>query len=251
MIVSYREEGWYVVTQRAHGILAAQLGAQWGVKDRPARWVETLLAIAEHDDAEVELDGESLLTPTGGPLNFDMKAFDLQHCEKLSMLTQVKNRYIALLTSLHMEFLYRREAASDQKCGLFLDEQAVLRKNWQKALHISEREAQRIYALLEWCDACSLLICQYRLQPEKRKLEISTGPDKKVYHLIQIAEATLTIEPWPFESEHFDISFEYRILNQLQFSSSAEFRKIFLEAQIEEQQWTIVKKKPATLTRKV
>ncbi len=42
MIVIYKEEGWEVITQRAHGILAAQIGFQWRLKDRPERWMETL-----------------------------------------------------------------------------------------------------------------------------------------------------------------------------------------------------------------
>lgn len=251
MIVTYKEDGWQVVTQRSHGILAAQLGAQWRLKNRPARWTETLLAIAEHDDAEVELDGENLLTPTGGPLNFDMKVFDLAHCEKLSMLTQTKNRYIALLTSLHMEFLYRKDASKNPACKSFLKKQTTLREKWRKALRLTEAETMRIYDLMEWCDACSLLLCQCSLQPEKRKLEISTGPDKKMYHVVQTSDETITIEPWPYETKSFNISFEYRIIKQLQFASSADFRKAFLKAPVEEQVWIVSRQKAATHPRKV
>lgn len=251
MIVTYKEDGWQVVTQRSHGILAAQLCAQWREKDRPARWTETLLAIAEHDDAEVELDGENLLTPSGGPLNFDMKVFDLAHCEKLSMLTQTKNRYISLLTSMHMEFLYRTDANKDTTCKNFLKRQATLRKQWRKALHLTEAETLRIYDLMEWCDACSLLLCQERLQPEKRKLEISTGPDKKMYHILQTSDSTITIEPWPFEIKTFNVNFEFRIIKQLQFASSAEFRAAFLKAPVEEQVWTVSRQKAPTMLNKV
>lgn len=239
MIVTYKENGWQVVTQRAHGILAAQFGAQWRAKDRPTRWTETLLAIAEHDDAEVELDGENLLTATGGPLNFDMKLFDLAHCEKLSMLTQTKNRYIALLTSLHMEFLYRKDTTKNTACKSFLKKQNTLREKWRKALHLTEAETLRIYDLLEWCDACSLLFCQCRIQPEKRRVEISTGPDKKRYHLLQKSDSNITIEPWPFETKNFEVNFEYRIIRKLQFDSSADFRKSFLRAPIKEQIWNV------------
>lgn len=90
MIVNYKETGWEIITQRAHGLLAAQLAFQWRKEDRPVRWVETILAIAEHDDAENELDGENLLTEAGGPLNFSMKTFEVDHCQKLSSLTITK-----------------------------------------------------------------------------------------------------------------------------------------------------------------
>lgn len=251
MIVTYKEDGWHVVTQRAHGILAAQISANWRAKDRPERWTETLLAIAEHDDAEVELDGEKLITPTGGPLNFDMKEFDLEHYEKLTMLMLTKNRYIALLTSLHIEFLNRTEAANNKQCKNFLKEQATLREKWRKALKITEEESLRIYSLLEWCDAFSLLLCQCHLLPENRQLEISTGPDKKMYYLVQIDDETITVDPWPFEAKSFTISFEYRIIQQLQFASSAEFRKAFLKADVEEQIWKVSKRVVHEKTRKV
>lgn len=242
MIVNYTKKGWHIVTQRAHGILAAQLAAEWKVSERPERWVETLLAIAEHDDAEAELNGEDLLTPGGGPLNFDMKKFEPAHYERLSLLTITKNRYIALLISLHTEFLCRKEAETNTKARSFLKEQSRLRQKWMQELNISEREVLRIYDLLEWCDACSLLLCQDLVQPEKRKLEISTGPDKKSYYLLQAGDQQLTVTPWPFETEKFMVSFEWRLMDQLQFASSAEFRKEFLKAEVKEIRWEMVHK---------
>lgn len=103
-MISYTNRSWKVVTERAQGLLAAQFAAQWEIAERPDRWVETLLAIAGHDDAAVELDGENLLTPAGESLNFDMKQFAMVHCEKPYMLTQTKNRFIALITSIIWSF---------------------------------------------------------------------------------------------------------------------------------------------------
>lgn len=243
MIVNYKEKGWEVVTQRSHGLLAAQFGAQWKWKVQPSRWIETLLAIAEHDDAENELDGENLLTATGGPLNFDMKNFDRQLCTKLSSLTITKSRYMALLTSMHMVFLYSKDEATDPQAKAFLDEQRQLQVKWQKELGITKEEAQVVYALLEWCDALSLLLCKEDLQPENRQLEISTGPDGRAYALVQLDEQSITINPWPFRDDTFDVSFEKRVIPQLQFSSSEEFRKAFLAATVEEKVWKVKKQK--------
>lgn len=239
MIVTYGDEGWRVVTQRAHGMLAAQLAMQWKVKDRPARWVETLLAIAEHDDAEVELDGENLLTEQGGPLNFNMKVFDLAHCEKLAALSITKSRYIALLTSMHMNFLYKHEAAA----ASFLKEQKKIREMWRKELGMKTKECESIYSLMEWCDACSLLLSQDQLQPEHRSIEISTGPDNNKFNLAKIDEERLAISPWPFEVPSLKVNFETRIIEQLQFKSSAEFRKAFYKAPVKEITWELVETK--------
>ncbi|MEP6726100.1 MAG: DUF3891 family protein, partial [Bacteroidota bacterium] len=159
MIVNYAETGWEIVTQRAHGLLAAQLAMHWNKKRRPERWTETVLAIAEHDDAEVELDGENLLTPNGSPLNFDMKSFELNHCEQLSALAMTKSRYIQLLTSMHMDFLYRKDAHKINGAAHFLDQQSKVRAIARKELAIKKSTAENIYCLMEWFDACSLLLC--------------------------------------------------------------------------------------------
>lgn len=242
MIVNYTKKGWQVVTQRQHGILAALFAAEWKISERPERWMETLLAIAEHDDAEIELDGENLLTDSGGPLNFDMKEFDEAYYEKLLRLTITKNRYIALLISFHIEFLCRKSAETNSKAKSFLKEQGILRQKWMHELNLKEKDVLRTYDLLEWCDACSLLLCQDLVQPQKRKLEISTGPDKNSYYVQQAGAQKLTITPWPFETEKFVVRFEYRLLDQLQFKSSAEFRKEFLSAEVRETIWEVVHK---------
>lgn len=242
MIVNYKETGWEVITQRAHGIVAAQVAMHWKANERPKRWMETLLAIAEHDDAEVELDGENLLTETGGPLNFSMKRFDLQHCEELAMLTITKSRYIALLASMHMDFLHSNEEQENIEVRKFLEQQRSLQAHWRHRLGIDKKEAERIYYLLEWCDAFSLLLCRQQIQPEKRGIEISTGPDGKAYQLFELAEGVLTVDPWPFEIDNFSVSYESREINQLKFESSAEFISAFISADVKENVWEISKK---------
>ncbi len=251
MIVIYKKKGWQIITQRAHGILAAMLASEWKIADRPERWLETLLAIAEHDDAEVELDGENLLSSTGGPLNFNMKEFDLAHYEKLTLLTITKNRYISLLISMHIEFLNRDVAKTNSQAKSLLREHKKLRKKWMKELQLTEMEVLKIYDLVEWCDACSLLLCQDLVPPEKRKLEISTGPDKRMYYLAKVGEQQLTVTPWPFEKEKFSINFEWRNIHQLEFKSSAEFRKEFLKAKVGVTTWEFVNKAAVQKKNKV
>jgi len=241
MIVNYGEQGWEIVTQRAHGIVAAQVAFNWKFDDQPRNWMEILLAIAEHDDAENELDGEELLTNAGGPLNYDMKKFDLAHCIKLSSLTLVKSRMIALLTSLHMEFLYASAKTETAAAKKFLADQKRLRAKWMKELKMSETELLRIYNLLEWCDALSLLICKADFQDDERSIEISTGPDKNAYYLKKLDEGTLTIEPWPFVCTSFEILYETRTLKQISFKSSGDFREFFLRAPVKTKTWTLKK----------
>jgi hypothetical protein len=108
---------------------------------------------------------------------------------------------------------------------------------------MSKEEAEKIYALMEWCDACSLLICQKQLPPEQRAVEISHGPDKVKYRLYQLTEDQLTLEPWPFEVASFTVQYESRTINRLQFKTSEEFRQAFLEAPVRDTVWQVVKRK--------
>ncbi|MCW2601862.1 MAG: hypothetical protein JWM02_3691, partial [Frankiales bacterium] len=205
MIVNYTEAGWKIVTQRAHGLLAALIAGQWSHAIRTERWTETLLAIAEHDDAQVELNRDNLLTPQGGPVNFKMKEFEQQFCTRTMDFALSKSRHIALLCSMHLDFVYGKGCANNPEADQFLKIQRKLRKQWRKELNLTLKEAEKNYRLLEWCDALSLLLCQHTSQPEERTIEISNGPEDQTYQLLQLQPDTLTVQPWPFEENQFEL----------------------------------------------
>jgi len=242
MIVNYKENGWEITTQRAHGVLAAQLASHWRKADRDKRWVETLVAIADHDDAQVELQRDDLLTATGGPVNFKMREFKLEHGQRTMEFSISKSRYIALLCSMHLTFIAGEPKEWDKKMKQFFADQKQCRALWLKELKLTNAEAQYNYDLLEWCDALSLLICQHDNQPEARAVEISRGPDDKPYQLIQTSIGELTVDPWPFEKRQFTVFYENRLINKLAFKDCFEFKQCFEEAQVNETSWKLVKK---------
>jgi len=244
MIVNYTAFGWEVITQRAHGLLAAQVAAQWKHSIRTERWIETLLAIAEHDDAQVELERGNLLTAQGGPVDFKMKAFEQHHCSQTMDFALSKSRYIALLCSMHLGFIYGKECADNPDAAKFIKEQHAFQKQWRKELNLSVSETKRDYRLLEWCDSLSLLLCQHDNQPEARSVEISNGPEDRQYQLIQPGPGILTVEPWPFEQDHFEIYFEVRLIPQLEFKSTEQFRSAFRQAKVSEKRWVLKTGKP-------
>jgi hypothetical protein len=241
VIVNYTEQGWEIITQRAHGLLAAQVAMQWRKKDRPNRWVETVIAIADHDDAQTELQANDLLTSQGGPVDFKMKRFDPEHCQRLHDFSLSKSRYIALLTSMHMVFLHTRETETNMLVKPFLAEQAKLQAKWRKQLNITQKEADKVYGLMEWCDALSLLLAQHEIQPEGRLIEVSQGPDKRQYKLMQTKRGSLTVKPWPFERKNFALNIETRLLTTLQFKNCDQFKKELAEAEVREKTWRLEK----------
>lgn len=227
--------------QRAHGLLAAQVAMHWRKKDRPERWTETLLAIAEHDDAQTELEADDLLTPQGGPVDFSMKNFEREHCQRLHDFSISKSRFIALLTSMHMTFLHTSEADTNPLVKPFLAEQAKLQQQWRKELKLSQNEINKIYGLMEWCDAFSLLLAQQEVQPESRMIEVSQGPDNKQYKLMRNKNGPLTIKPWPFEDKSFELRLEARVLKTLQFKTCEQFKKELAAAEVVEKVWKMEK----------
>lgn len=108
-----------------------------------------------------------------------------------------------------------------------------------KEAQTTSEEIDKSYQLLEFCDALSLLICQQAVQPENRAIEISQGPDGKSYQLRSTDNHGLTVSPWPFETDSFTVSYESRLLKQLTFKDTDEFKQVFFSAPVELQKITI------------
>ncbi|MES2456322.1 MAG: DUF3891 family protein [Bacteroidota bacterium] len=222
MIVNYTESGWQIITQRSHGLLAAQICAHWKRDNQPGRWVDTLIATAEHDDVYNELENEDILNKNGGPVNFKQTAFNHTHAQRLMDLAETKSSYIALLTARHIQFVH----GEDVKAKSFISKLKKQEKNWIQVSGSSSEEVGRGYELLEFCDAFSLLICQGLIQPEHRKIEISEGPDGKAYEMHASGEG-IVVHPWPFDEDSFLVSWESRTISKLSFANVAEFRAAF------------------------
>ncbi|MCX2574147.1 DUF3891 family protein [Pedobacter sandarakinus] len=219
MIASYTEQGWKIITQRAHGLLAGQVCARWKRATQPDRWIETLIATAEHDDVYNEFERSPLVDKNGAPINFKQTTFEIDSATRLMGMAHSKSLFIALLINRHIRFVF----GDDPLAKDFI---ADLKKNenkWLKVARVKKAELDAAYELLEFCDAFSLLICQSLVPPEGRRIEISCGPDGTPYTLYQ-KEESIIVEPWPFDADRFVLYYETRLLNQLCFSDDEDFR---------------------------
>lgn len=239
MIVNYVPDGWEIITQRAHGLLAAQLAWHWNFDHPGGRCVETLTAIADHDDTGIEFDVKRLLTKAGGPVHFGMRGFEPAHCRQLLVESEAKSRYLALLNTMHLLFLYGGEKGGTAK--RFLGELRRKAAGLRRQLRLSKAEVERVYGLFQWCDALSLLICQRALQPEQRWSEISKGPDGVSYELCLLSPEKLSVRPWPFKASGFMVRVEARTLEQLQFGSPGSFLRALEKAPVKEIRYVFVK----------
>jgi hypothetical protein len=222
MLVNHTAEGWEIIHQRAHGVLAVQIASHWKTSARPVRWLETLLAIAEHDDAQEDWQDRNHLNENGTPMNFDQKPFSFTQMKRIAELSQHKSRWIALLISKHLSFLYEPMRDTYPDLSPFLDEQLAHQEKWISQLKVKKAEVQFAYDLMQWCDQFSLIFCGEELPAGERFVEISKGPDGKVYQVRQLKEGTVQVQPWPFEEPAFEISLETTLVRKIQFEADEE-----------------------------
>jgi Protein of unknown function (DUF3891) len=246
MIVISHQKGWKIINQRSHGLLAAMLAYQYDIDLPNDIMVPTLIAIAEHDDGVEETTQNRNLTEAGAPRHFmvDDGSTKVDLTQKVSVMeiSSSKSQLNALLTSLHMKFLYSgSQDDKDKELDVFLKEQEKLRKNILEELNIDKKYADRLYRFVEWCDAFSLLICMDKIQPEGRKMEVSRSPDGEMNQTFYKLNNEICVEPWVFKNDTFKVFYEYKILEQLKFNSIEEFNDICKKTPVQRQEFVFSK----------
>jgi hypothetical protein len=152
-----------------------------------------------------------------------------------------RGRWEALLISMHMVFLYGYLRDKIQEFTEFIDEQLEYQKQWRRELKVTKDEAERAYAVVQWADRMSLILCQGQLPEAERALEVSAGPDGTRYDVMQRRNGTVTVTPWPFETSDFSVVVELRCLSQLSFKDDAELQTALWAAPVEALTWKFAK----------
>jgi hypothetical protein len=246
MIVASHQKGWKIITQRSHGLLAAMIAYQYDIDLPNEIMVPTLIAIAEHDDGTDETNQDKNLTDARAPRHFKVsdasRKSDIKQQENVMEIAASKSVLNALLTSLHLKFLYGtgKDSANKQLVS-FMKQQEKDRKEYLKHLDIDKKYVDRLYHFVEWCDAFSLLICQDKIQSDGKKMEVSLSPDGEINQAFYKADKEITVEPWPFKNNTFKVFYEFKILEQLKFNSVEEFNKICTETPVQREEFIFSK----------
>ena len=80
-----------------------------------------------------------------------------------------------------------------------------------------------------------------KIQPEGRKMEISEGPDGVINQVFYKDENVITVTPCPFKKDNFTVFYEYKIIEQLKFTSVEEFDKVCKNTVPQRQEFLLVK----------
>jgi hypothetical protein len=116
-----------------------------------------------------------------------------------------QGQYVSLLIAMHLHTLYKTRRTSSKALANFLDELEEEKKRWCKSLSLPARQVMSDYALMLWCDRCSLILCQNQIPAAERKLEVQRGLRGSKHFLWQREDKTLCVETWPFEEDEFQL----------------------------------------------
>lgn len=243
MIVHQNKEGWEVIYQATHGLLAGKIALALAIDLRPKCWLETLTAIIEHDDHQLHFDEKMYLNDVGMPIDFtnentsELKV--LERAKRVYRKAEIKSQFTAMLVSMHLDFIY--DSMTSSKMVTYLKLLKEKRKNIRKLYDVSKEEVARIYQLLKFCDRCSLILCKDTLPAVGRSLEINTSIGNETYYIHRTQNGKVTVTPWPFEKEEFQVASEFILLKEAQFASNSALEKALKNTEAKIKKWNFVK----------
>ncbi len=229
MIVRSSSEGIHIIYQAAHGLLAGKIGQELQIRLRPTLWFETLVAIVEHDDQQLNFKEKRYVSEVGLPMDFteyDVRVQDsILRAKRVIKQAKSKSLWTALLVSYHLDFLYGSLGKKFKEAERFLRDQQLFRKKVLSHFGISNDRAKAAYDLLRFCDRCSLVLCKDEIPDAGREVEINTSIENETYYLKKSENNELTVAPWCFQKSSFELTVEETVLKTTQFKSQLAFKK--------------------------
>ncbi len=243
MICNRREDGWELVYQNAHGVVAMELLRHWRAPDRPGgspgRWGEVLYAAAQHDNGWQEWEPGDHLTALGTPRHFE-ETTDADIVRQSEMaLGRVRHAslFAGLLLIEHFRTLYA--ASEDADTQAMLRRQTAEAAKYRRVLDVSAQDVKAHYEYLRFADTLSLTLCLRRLDlMADRRIEIETVGGVR-YFAFRRADESICVEPWPYDVASFDVSAEAYHLPALTFESNDALAAAVADARIVPRVWTV------------
>jgi hypothetical protein len=225
MIVRHTVDGWEVIYQGAHALLAGQIAQKLSPDVTPRFWTETLAAIIDHDDLKEDFGNNVYLTDLGAPKDFALFKFTAteRYTESKRRIANAnrKHRWIGLLAARHVEQLYATERVS-RKLAALIDSERARRPSALRELNLQEDHLEAAYRIMQWCDRASLILCRSELPAMMRRIEVAALAPGTRSEMWQAEDESVKVSPWPFAAPAFEVSVEVRTLAQMVFKSDRE-----------------------------
>lgn len=245
MIVNKSIVGIHIIFHEAHGLLAGKIANEIAVHYRPMHWFETLIAVCEHDDRQLNFDEKNYLSDIGVPLDFTEEKSSVHdvliRMQRILKSATNKSLWVKLLISYHLEFIYGHLEKNSKRISALFKAEEISRKTILDVFNISDKKARTYYEFLRFCDRLSLILCNDETPEDGRLLEINTSIDGKTYFIKKNENDELIISPWIFTASEFELSIEERVLKVTQFVSSHQFETALMHTIPNFKKWTIMK----------
>lgn len=243
MIVVSVASGWEIVYQSAHALLAGNIATQLSELPKALYWPETLAAIVDHDDHKESFGKNTYLTDLGAPKDFTQFTFTArERFEEVKRRIESgfrKHRWIGLLAARHAEELYREDRVS-KRLSQLLTEQQRFRKQLLKDLKTTNEALEVAYAVVQWCDRMSLILCQNALPAMHRRIEVAPLQRRR-FEAWSPEERKVSVDPWPFRTERFEVHVEVRTIHALSFTTDRELERSLNQSAVEARHWEFCK----------
>ncbi len=216
MIVREVREGFVLIGQHDHGLVAGEIARHWGRRPQPSP--STVYAIAQHDLGWQELDGSVIWNDeTGRPHDFldyppepKVRAF----AAALDLLEE-RDPYAACLSSMHYATLM--QGSEKEAEARFREAENSRQHRLKSALADESIDAlEHDLRLLKLCDGFSLFLCLN--EPGREASHPPPYPDGLVldgeeYVPEWVDERTLRVRPDPFVGP-FEVELPYRVVGR-------------------------------------
>ncbi len=230
MVVKNTSDGWDIVTQTNHALLAAQIANELLPKYKEHFWLETCLSISSHETLETDFNSGEKINDLGMPIDFrqnESSKSDLYNkIESMVFKARNKSLIIAALVSKHLLFLHQKDINKKKVENLCIN----TIKAAQKIHKINNDVFGLMYGVLRFSDRLSLMIVTDELPDLNRKFDINNAFGEN--HIIKSMNDGYTVKPWPFANSKLDLYFEFRILKEAIFSSEDKFIDAFNKSEI-------------------
>lgn len=230
MIVKNTNNGWKIITQTGHAFLAAQLAQNLAEKYKRSFWLETLLAVYNHETLETDFNSGSILNSKGMPLDFrESKVSKAEVVKKIDTMVETvayRSTIVNALITRHLKFLHEDIFEKHKDKYDTIIETAL--ENYK----IKKAEFENMYSVLQFTDRLSLIICCDELPKTDRKIEINNVLNGESI-FISNQEEKYVISPWPFNQKEISVYNEFRNMKSASFSNEKEFMEEYHNMKIE------------------
>ena len=259
-----KENGWFLVTHRAHAVLAGEFATALERSScvRPQPLVSVLDAVYHHDDSWIARDEDPFLTPEGLPSAFSRElvgtydAFEEIDLEDyLAVRGQAtedaakRDLYAAILISMHTDNLLTEQAdlstlSNEDRVihAKFIAGQTARRMEIAELLAgdgldlelLTESGLRRGFEFLQACDSFSLYVCTDFPEPiALRHGFVDVDGEKRQMMFEALGDLKYTLDPWPFESAGLELALIGKSVEGDRFESAEAFRAAYVAAEFE------------------